>query len=44
MNEGLVELAQVKEKYKQLCDLETQVESANLRISEIVKGLWKPEL
>lgn len=39
-----VELAQVQEKYKQLCDLETQVESANLRIDEIVKGLWKPEL
>ena len=38
------ELTKAQEKYKQLCDLETQVESANLRIAEIVKGLWKPEL
>lgn len=39
-----VDLAQVQEKYKQLCDLEKQVESANLQIAEIINGLWKPEL
>jgi hypothetical protein len=32
------------EKYQRLCDLESQAESANLRIAEIVRELWQPEL
>lgn len=39
-----VELEQVQEKYKQLCDLESKAESANLMIADIVQSLWKVSL
>lgn len=38
------ERARMLEKYQRLCDLEAQAESANLRIAEIVRELWQPEL
>ena len=38
------ECARMLEKYQRLCDLEAQAEAANLRIAEIVRELWQPEL
>jgi hypothetical protein len=38
------ERARMLEKYQRLCDLEAQAEAANLRIAEIVRALWQPEL
>ncbi len=38
------ERARMMEKYQCLCDLEAQAEAANLRIAEIVRELWQPEL
>lgn len=38
------ERALMQEKYQRLCDLEDQAEAANLRIAEIVRELWQPEL
>jgi restriction endonuclease S subunit len=34
----------MQEKYRRLCDLETQAEAARRRISEIVDTLWGPQL